>query len=117
MAAINASGYEARLPEPATDALAEDVAREASQRAEYREFLVKSLTALVQGIAAMVLPMPLMGSADHAGHATADPLQRWAMAFIDPSCAAYGPRSTSSRAPGWCRRCWAWTIVTISAGR
>ena len=84
VAAINDSGYEARLPEPVTDALAEDNAREAAQRAEYREFFVKAVAALGLGLTAMVLSMPLMAAADHAGHASADPLQRRVMAFIDP---------------------------------
>jgi len=82
--AINRSGYEARLPEPDVDAVAEDEAREAAQRREYHEFLVKALSTLTLGLLAMVLSMPLMAAGDHGSHAAADPLQRWVMSSLDP---------------------------------
>jgi Cu+-exporting ATPase len=82
--AINASGYESRLPEPAADALAEDEARERAQRAEYRTFLTKALATLGMGLVAMVLSMPVMTTGAPAAHLTADPVQYWVMTAIDP---------------------------------
>jgi Cu+-exporting ATPase len=92
VAAITDSGYDARLPEPEVDAVAEDEAREAAQRAEYREFMTKALVTLALGVLAMVLSMPLMAAGDHAGHLTADPVQRWVMTSLDPAMRAAWPR-------------------------
>jgi Cu+-exporting ATPase len=109
VAAINRSGYEARLPEPAVDAVAEDEARESAQRAEYREFLIKALSTLALGLLAMVLSMPLMAAGDHGSHLAADPLQRWVMAAIDPSLRAAWP--TLYEIP---RAAIAWTLLVMT---
>ena len=87
--AINASGYESRLPEPEVDAQAEDEARERAQRAEYRSFLGRALGGLALGAVAMLLSMPLMGG--HAHDALADPLQRWVMSTLDQPLRAAWP--------------------------
>jgi Cu+-exporting ATPase len=89
--AINRSGYEARLPEPEVDAVAEDEAREAAQRGEYREYLTKAVSTLALGLLAMVLSMPLMAAGDHGRHLVGDPLQRWVMASLDPAVRAVWP--------------------------
>ena len=89
--AINETGYESRLPEPDVDALAEDDARERSQRAEYHTLLRKSLVSMGAGIAAMVLSMPLMTSGAHGAHGSSDPLQRWVMDSLDPALRAAWP--------------------------
>ena len=89
--AINQTGYESRLPEPEADALAEDEARERSQRAEYRGLLRKSLISLGAGMAAMVLSMPLMAGGLHGAHGSSDPLQRWVMDTLDPALRAVWP--------------------------
>ena len=89
--AINETGYESRLPEPDVDALAEDDARERSQRAEYHTLLRKSLVGMGAGIAAMVLSMPLMTSGAHGAHGSSDPLQRWVMDSLDPALRAAWP--------------------------
>jgi P-type Cu+ transporter len=109
VAAITASGYDARLPEPEVDALAEDQAREAAQQAEYREFLSKAVTALALGVLAMVLSMPLMAGSAHAAHDSSDPLQRWAMRAIDPALRAMWPSLYQIPSPVI-----AWTLLTMT---
>jgi Cu+-exporting ATPase len=90
VSAINDTGYVARLPEPDADRLAGDEARERAAEREYRSLLVKSLTSLGLGAAAMVLSMPLMGS-PHAGHAGGDPVLGWTMRVLDPVVRAAMP--------------------------
>jgi Cu+-exporting ATPase len=81
--AVNATGYQARLPDPAADAVAEDEAQEKAHAAEYADLLRKAGVSLVLGALAMVVSMPLMGGAGHATH-SGDPLIRWSMRVIDP---------------------------------
>jgi len=88
---INKSGYQSRLPEPEADEVAEDEAREAAQRDEYRSYLNKALVSLALGLVAMVLSMPLMAGAAHGGHASTDPLQAWVMRVWDPWLRAAWP--------------------------
>jgi Cu+-exporting ATPase len=88
---INKTGYESRLPEPVTDEVAEDEARELAQRTEYRSFLTKALVSLALGAVAMLLSMPLMSGAAHRGHASTDPLQAWVMRVWDPWLRAVWP--------------------------
>jgi len=88
---INKSGYQSRLPEPEADEVAEDEAREAAQRDEYRSYLNKALVSLALGLVAMVLSMPLMAGAAHGGHASTDPLQAWVMRGWDPWLRAAWP--------------------------
>jgi len=109
VAAINESGYGSRLPEPEIDALAEDEAREVAQRAEYRTLLVKALATLGLGLLAMLLSMPLMMAADHAGHASADPVQRWVMSAVEPRLRAGWP--ALYRLP---RPLLSWTLLAMS---
>jgi Cu+-exporting ATPase len=82
VSAINETGYVARLPVPGVDRLAEDEARDRTLNREYRALLIRSLTSLALGAAAMVVSMPLM-SGPHQAH-TADPLLAWTMRAIDP---------------------------------
>ncbi len=82
VSAINQTGYQARLPVPDADVLAEDAARDARQRTEYRTLLVKALTSVALGAAAMVLSMPLMAG-PHGSHG-GDPLLDWTMRVLDP---------------------------------
>jgi len=88
---INKSGYQSRLPEPEADEVAEDEAREAAQRDEYRSYLNKALVSLALGLVAMVLSMPLMAGAAHGGHVSTDPLQAWVMRVWDPWLRAAWP--------------------------
>jgi len=88
---INRTGYQSRLPEPEADEVAEDEAREAAQRAEYRSFLTKALVSLGLGAVAMVISMPLMAHAELGGHASPDPLQAWVMRAWNPLLRAAWP--------------------------
>jgi Cu+-exporting ATPase len=89
--AVNDAGYESRLPQPDLDAVAEDEAREQSQLAEYHALLRKSLVGMGAGLVAMVLSMPLMAGGAHGAHGSSDPLQRWAMAALDPALRSLWP--------------------------
>ena len=84
VAAVNATGYSSRLPNPNADTVQEDDARELAHAREYGDLIRKSLVSLVLGIVAMLASMPLMGGASgHAAH-RADPLIAWTMRFVDP---------------------------------
>jgi Cu+-exporting ATPase len=80
--AINDTGYVSRLPD-ARPAASEDDEREQAQAREYAALRTKSLVSLGLGAVAMLVSMPLMGGAEHAGHSS-DPLIAWAMRVIDP---------------------------------
>ena len=60
--AIRETGYEADLPEPGSDALAHQEAREGAQAAEARDLAVKAVTSLVLGAIAMGVSMQFMHS-------------------------------------------------------
>ena len=82
--AVNATGYQSRMP--AADAVAgsDDEERERAHAREYSILLRKSLVSLALGAAAMIVSMPLMGGASpHAAHG-GDPLIRWSMRVLDP---------------------------------
>ena len=82
--AVNATGYVSRLPEPASDQVAGDAAKERAHAAEYRDLLRKSLVSLVLGALAMIVSMPLMVGAGGHVHAP-DPLTGWTMRVVDPT--------------------------------
>ena len=80
---IRATGYEATLPREEDTASRAQVAQDESLALEYRRLAREAGAALVAGVVAMVLSIPLMAA--HAGHAVAtDPFMRWSMRVIDP---------------------------------
>ena len=91
VAAVHESGYEAKLPEPGLDVIAEQEARDRAQDAEYRGFRRKAAVSLLAGAAAMVLSMPLMGRGHAAGAASVDPFMDWAMGHLTPPLRAVLP--------------------------
>ncbi|HET9984852.1 MAG TPA: heavy metal translocating P-type ATPase [Longimicrobiales bacterium] len=81
---VRATGYEAELPAPDRTAIEEEDARERTQAADYRALRTKAVVALVAAAVAMVLSMPVMAAAAHAGAGGVDPFMRWAMRVLDP---------------------------------
>jgi Cu+-exporting ATPase len=83
---IRDTGYESHLPLLQQTAFEEQEARDREAEAEFRTLRRKAATALVAGVAAMVLSMPLMTAAHHAATAgvTLDPFMAWAMRRLSP---------------------------------
>ena len=90
VAAINDTGYVARLPEIVESLVAEDEAREQAYEHEYSTLRTKSLVSLALGAAAMIASMPLMGIGAHAAHSN-DPVIAWTMRTLDPPLRANAP--------------------------
>ncbi len=80
---VRRTGYDAALPEPRRDALAEQEARDAEHDAEYRRLRLKALVSLVAGAVAMVISMPLMAG-DMVAGVTVDPFMHWVMTSLTP---------------------------------
>ena len=90
VAAIQRTGYEARLEAPVVDLIAEQEARDRADAIEYHDLRRKAVAGGVAGVVAMIASMPLMAPpVDSAGHSHAlpaitDPLMRWVMTTIHP---------------------------------
>jgi Cu+-exporting ATPase len=65
--AIQRTGYEAQLPSPALDTFAEQDARDRGQARDYDTLRRKAIVSGILGLVAMLVSMPMMGSAAHAG--------------------------------------------------
>ncbi len=107
---IRATGYEAELPTPHQDVLAEQEAHDAAQFDEYLVLRRKAITTLVAGAAAMVLSMPLMGRA-MTGGVTVDPFMHWAMTVLTPPLRAAMPWLYAIPAAVL-----TWTLLLLTAG-
>lgn len=81
---IRGTGYGADLPIDERTAIEEQEAQDAARVAEVRRLTRKAVAALAAGAVAMVVSMPLMAANAHHGAATADPVMRWAMTWLDP---------------------------------
>jgi Cu+-exporting ATPase len=82
---IRKTGYGAELPLVERTAVESQSDQDAAGRAEYRALARKAGFALVAGVVAMVLSMPLMSAHAHTGAGSpVDPFMRWSMAVIDP---------------------------------
>ena len=91
--AIRDTGYEASLPAPGRDVVAEQDARDREQDREYRTLRLKAAVSGVAGAFAMVASMPLMSAGEHGPHAVAaDPLMDWAMRWLSPLVQAVAPQ-------------------------
>ncbi len=90
--AINATGYEAALPNAVTSAFEQQKEFDNEAAAEYRSLRTKAIVAFVAGCAAMLASMPLMHEAATAGHSgMADPLMAWQTRVLDPVLASALP--------------------------
>ena len=78
------TGYGAELPAFERTAFEEQEALDQSRTEEYRALRAKAIVAIVAGVVAMVLSMPLMTASAHAG-GMVDPVMSWAMRTIDPA--------------------------------
>jgi Cu+-exporting ATPase len=89
--AVTATGYGARLPQPASARDDEAESREQSQARETHTLLTKASVSLGLGLIAMIVSMPVMGGAGgHAAHG-GDPLIAWTMRVVDPALRAALP--------------------------
>jgi Cu+-exporting ATPase len=80
---IRATGYEASLPRDEESASQAQVAQDTALQGDYHRLVREAGGALLAGIVAMVVSMPLM--AIHATHgAPTDPFMRWSMRVVDP---------------------------------
>ncbi len=83
VAAVEDTGYAARLLEPDLDVLAEEAARENAGQEAYRSLRWKALVALIAGAVAMLISMPLMEP--HPGMPPMnDPFMRWSASVLSP---------------------------------
>jgi Cu+-exporting ATPase len=82
--AIRDTGYDATLPPPAADVVAEQDARDRAQEHEYRELRRKALVSGIAGLAAMVLSMPLMRATGGHHVASPDPFMTWIAERLTP---------------------------------
>jgi Cu+-exporting ATPase len=81
---VRSTGYGAEARAPAASALAEQEAQERSRDEEFRELRTKAIVALIAGVIAMIVSMPLMAHSAHDSVAGSDPFMRWSMRFINP---------------------------------
>ena len=94
---IEATGYDAALPNPDEGAIAEQEAQDRAQEAEFRELRTKATVSLAAAALGMVLSMPVMSAFTAASHAThggggpSDPFMRWSHRVIDPVLEAMLP--------------------------
>ena len=109
--AVRDVGYEASAP-AADDLLGAPAARAAvAGPADLGPLWRRAAVSLVAGLFAMVLGMPLMAPADHAGHLTsADPLMRWVADPLGPPLQRLAP--AHYRLPPTVI---AWTLLVLTA--
>ena len=82
---IRSTGYGAELPSADLTAVESQTAQDAAGRDEYRILVRKAGFALLAGVVAMAVSMPLMSAHAHLGaDGPVDPFMRWSMAVIDP---------------------------------
>ena len=81
---IRGTGYGAQLPIDEQSAVEEQRTQDEARVEEVRDLTRKALVALLAGVVAMVVSMPLMAANAHHGLGTADPVMRWTMQWLDP---------------------------------
>jgi P-type Cu+ transporter len=85
VARIEKTGYGAALPVAGRSAGEEQEAQDSARREEYAELRRKATVALIAGVLAMIVSMPLMSANAHLGMGeSADPFMRWTMRVLDP---------------------------------
>ncbi len=115
---IRKTGYGAELPVDDRTAIEEQEALDAARIEEYHGLRRKAIIALMAGVAAMIVSMPLMSANAHVGQGTADPFMRWTMEVLDPSVRSLMPWLYAVPAPAL-----SWfllvltTVIMVWAGR
>ena len=116
VAAIQRTGYDARLETPVVDLVAEQEARDRADAIEYLDLRRKAIASGVAGAVAMVASMPLMAPPlDAPGHGHAlppitDPLMRWVMATVHPALSEMAPWLYAVD-----RRLLSWALLLLTA--
>lgn len=89
---IRGTGYGADLPSEQQSAVDELAAQDKALTEEYRSLRRRAGVSLIALAFAMLLSMPLMTSAAHAGMSSvADPFMRWTMDVLDPALRGWMP--------------------------
>ncbi|HET7563733.1 MAG TPA: heavy metal translocating P-type ATPase [Gemmatimonadaceae bacterium] len=90
--AVRMTGYGAELPSAARTAFEEQEAAGEEHAREYRALRIRAAASLAISVLVMLLSMPIMSAAEHAGLArSADPLLRWQMTVLTPALRAWLP--------------------------
>ena len=116
VAAIQRTGYDARLEAPVVDLVAEQEARDRADAIEYQDLRRKAIASGAAGAVAMVASMPLMAPAARSpghGHALppiTDPLMRWVMATVHPALSEMAPWLYAVD-----RRLLSWVLLLLTA--
>jgi Cu+-exporting ATPase len=107
---VRATGYGAVLPAPRESAASLQESQDAARREEYLDFRRKAGFSLFVGAIAMLVSVPLMTAAAHAGGGQADPFMRWAMRVLDPILSPLLPWLYAAPAQAL-----AWTLFALTA--
>ncbi len=87
---IRATGYEASLPRVDESASQAQLAQDERLQSDYHRLVRQAVGALLVGVVAMVVSMPLMAS--HGTHVVpTDPFMRWSMRVVDPLVRSWFP--------------------------
>jgi P-type Cu+ transporter len=81
---IRATGYGAESRRADASAIEEQEAQERARTDEFREIRNRAAVALIAGVIAMLLSMPLMAHSAHNSVSGNDPFMRWSMRVINP---------------------------------
>ena len=86
---IRKTGYSADLPQTAQSTVLET---DLEELRGYRDLRLKAIVSLIIGAVSMIVSMPLMSAAAHAGmDSVRDPFMRWTMETLDPTLRAVFP--------------------------
>ncbi|AMY08024.1 Cation-transporting ATPase PacS [Luteitalea pratensis] len=116
VAAIQRTGYDARLEPPVVDLVAEQEARDRADAIEYQHLRRKAIASGTAGAVAMIASMPLMApplDAPVHGHALppiTDPLMRWVMTTVHPALSEMAPWLYAVD-----RRLLSWALLLLTA--
>lgn len=88
--AIQRVGYEAELPAPSRNVLAEQEELDRARQSEYERLRRKAIVSGIIGAVAMLVSIPLMTASPY-GHVAADPFTAWVMRSLGPGLREVAP--------------------------